>query len=76
MDQHRMQVVASGDYLHTRGSDSLETLGFDAYARVASRIAVTPLSAGGGWELANGQGLCRACHNGKTARERAARGRG
>ncbi|MBL8698837.1 MAG: dehydrogenase [Alphaproteobacteria bacterium] len=46
MDQHRMQVVASGDYLHTRGSDSLETLGFDAYARVASRIAVTPLSAG------------------------------
>lgn len=35
---------------------------------------VVPLSAGGGWELENGQGLCRGCHAIKTAGERAGRG--
>lgn len=31
---------------------------------------IVPLSKGGGWTLTNGQGLCPACHNAKTARER------
>lgn len=34
---------------------------------------VVPLRAGGGWELENGQGLCRTCHARKTARERPGR---
>ncbi|MBL0220063.1 MAG: HNH endonuclease [Myxococcales bacterium] len=39
----------------------------------ASTVAdhVVPLAYGGGWELENGQGLCRACHAAKTAGERA-----
>ena len=27
---------------------------------------VIPLSQGGGWSLANGQGLCKPCHSRKT----------
>ena len=27
---------------------------------------ITPLSQGGGWSLANGQGLCKPCHSRKT----------
>lgn len=30
---------------------------------------VIPLSAGGTWKLTNGQGVCRPCHNRKTAQE-------
>ncbi|HNU81886.1 MAG TPA: HNH endonuclease signature motif containing protein [Thermoanaerobaculia bacterium] len=49
-----------------------------ACSRAPATVAdhVTPLRAGGGWELANGQGLCRACHNAKTAGERGGRGGG
>lgn len=46
MNDHRLRVVASGDYLHTAGKDSLSTLGFDAYERVGDRIALTALTAG------------------------------
>lgn len=35
---------------------------------------IVPLSQGGRSTLDNGQGLCEACHNAKTGRERAARG--
>lgn len=37
-------------------------------ATVADHIK--PLRQGGGWGLDNGQGLCHACHNAKTAKER------
>jgi len=40
----------------------------NAAATVADHIK--PLKQGGGWSLRNGQGLCQACHNRKTARER------
>ena len=31
---------------------------------------IEPLKWGGDWRLENGQGLCKACHNRKTADER------
>ena len=30
---------------------------------------VVPLAMGGSWDLRNGQGLCKACHGWKTAKE-------
>jgi phosphoglycerate dehydrogenase-like enzyme len=46
MDSKRLRVVASGDYRHTQGADTLEALGFSAYARLAHRIDLTMLPAG------------------------------
>ncbi len=37
---------------------------------------VLPVEDGGDWSLENGQGLCRTCHNQKTAGETVARRRG
>ena len=31
---------------------------------------IIPLSRGGGWSLANGQGLCKPCHSRKTLQAR------
>lgn len=32
---------------------------------------IVPIAHGGSWDLSNGQGLCRRCHNHKTALDRA-----
>lgn len=32
---------------------------------------ILPLRRGGGWEIENGQGCCKACHDWKTRREHA-----
>lgn len=60
MDDHRMRIVASGDYLHTRGADSLEALGFDAYRRFADRIDLTALPAGPQTAAVSAAELCGA----------------
>ena len=38
MNDRRMRVVASGDYLHTMGTETPATMGFGAYDAAAERL--------------------------------------
>lgn len=40
MNDRRMRIVASGDFLHTMGPETPETMGFGAYRAAAARLAL------------------------------------
>ena len=46
MSDRRIRLVASGDYLHTSGGETLLSLGFDSYEARSDRIALTFLPSG------------------------------
>ena len=45
MTSARMRIVASGDYLHTMGPETPETMGFGAYAAASDRLDLSFLPA-------------------------------
>ncbi|MFM8678563.1 MAG: 2-hydroxyacid dehydrogenase, partial [Alphaproteobacteria bacterium] len=46
MEDRRMRIVASGDYLHTMGPETPEAMGFGAYQEAAARLALRFLPSG------------------------------
>jgi phosphoglycerate dehydrogenase-like enzyme len=60
MSRSSMRVVASGDYLHTMGPETPETMGFGAYAAAADRIDLTFLPPTPQSEAVPGAGLTGA----------------
>jgi phosphoglycerate dehydrogenase-like enzyme len=60
MGDSRIQLVASGDYLHTLGGEPPAALGFDAYAARADRIALTFLPGAPQSEATPAEGLIGA----------------
>lgn len=60
MRERRLRIVASGDYLHTMGTETPEAMGFGAYAAVADRLDLGFLPAGPQTAAVSADGLAGA----------------
>jgi phosphoglycerate dehydrogenase-like enzyme len=60
MDDRRMRIVASGDYLHTMGPETPETMGFGAYREAEARLDLRFLPSGPQTAAVPGAGLAGA----------------
>lgn len=60
MDDRRMRIVASGDYLHTMGPETPETMGFGSYRQAEDRLALSFLPSAPQTDAVPGAGMAGA----------------